>query len=122
MDYFFPKDAIGEPTVTYLAVKHRSKKYLGAHVVQQKGSGSEHAAQQVVRDLRRMGEYGPLTLRGDQDNAIQDLFRSVAWARGGVTTTVETVPRGDSQANGCAEQAVQMAEGIIRYTRSPWRT
>lgn len=114
MGYFFPKDAIGEPTVTCIAVKHRSKKYLGAHVLQQKGGGSEHAVQQVVRDLRRMGEYGPLTLRGDQEHAIQEMLRSVARARGAVTTNVETVPRGDSQANGRAEQAVQMAEGIIR--------
>ena len=77
-DYFFPSDKPGEDGITALAVGDVQYQFLAAHVVDTKGAGAEHAIKQVLRDLRKMGHYGDLKVRMDQESALSDLFRAVA--------------------------------------------
>ncbi len=55
--------------------------FLAGHVVEAKGASAEHAIKQVLRDLRKMGHYGDLKVRMDQESSLSDLFRAVARER-----------------------------------------
>ena len=77
-DYFFPRDRPGEASVTALAVCDSASQFLAGHIVDSKGASAEHAVKQVLRDLRKMGHYGDLKVRMDQESSISDLFRAVA--------------------------------------------
>ncbi len=59
-DYFFPRDRPGAESITALAMCDVASQYLAAHVVDSKGASARHAAKQVRRDLRKMGNYGGL--------------------------------------------------------------
>ena len=54
-DYFFPKDAPGKEGVTAVALCDQQSGWLAAHVVDNKGSGTKKALEQILRDPRRMG-------------------------------------------------------------------
>ena len=54
-DYFFPKDKPGDKGVTAIAICDTASQYLAAHIVDVKGASAEHAAKQVLRDLRAWG-------------------------------------------------------------------
>ena len=81
-DYFFPRDRPGEASVTALAVCDSASQFLAGHIVDSKGASAEHAVKQVLRDLRKMGHYGDLKVRMDQESSIFDQFRAVAKERG----------------------------------------
>jgi hypothetical protein len=59
-DYFFPRDAPGKEGVTAVALCDRQTGWLAGHVVSSKGSGTQEAVGQVLRDLRRMGHHGKI--------------------------------------------------------------
>ena len=69
-DYFFPRDKPGEDGITALAVGDVQSQFLAAHVVESKGASAERAIHQVLRDLRKMGHYGDLKVRMDQESAL----------------------------------------------------
>ena len=87
---------------------------IACHVVPVKGASSDFTVKQIVRDLQRMGEHGPLTIRSDQEPALVDCLRAVAKARGEANTNLEMAAKSDSQGNGRAERAVQMMEEMLR--------
>ena len=71
-DYFFPKDGPGVDGVTALAICDKNSHFLAGHVVDSKGASAEHALGQVLRDLRKMGHYGNLRVKTDQESSIAD--------------------------------------------------
>ena len=77
-DYFFPRDKPGEESVTALAICDITSQFLAAHIVDAKGASANSAVRQVLRDLRKMGHYGDIKVRSDQESSIADLFRAVA--------------------------------------------
>ena len=68
----FPRDGPGVDGVTALAICDRKPHFLAGHVVDSKGASVEHALGQVLRDLRKMGHYGSLRVRTDQESSIVD--------------------------------------------------
>jgi hypothetical protein len=88
--------------------------FIASHVVDAKGASAEHAINQVLRDLRRMGHHGSLKVRMGQESSITDLFRGVARERGEARTVFTHAARSDSKGNGLAEKAVQTIEEMLR--------
>ena len=79
-----------------------------------KGASAQHAIAQILRDLRKMGHYGHLRVKTDQESSITDLFKAVAKERGDAKTVLEHAPRSDSKGNGQAEKSVQSIEEMVR--------
>ena len=113
-DYFFPRDSPGAESVTALAICDATSQFLAAHIVDAKGASANAAIRQVLRDLRKMGHYGDLKVRTDQESAIADLFRAVAKERGTARMVLTYAARSDSKGNGQAEKAVQSIEEMVR--------
>jgi hypothetical protein len=113
-DYFFPRDHPGQECVTALAVCDFQSQFLAGHVVDSKGASADNAVKQVLRDLRKMGHYGDIKVRMDQESALSDLFRAVGRARGSARTVLTHAARSDSKGNGQAEKAVQSIEEMVR--------
>ena len=88
--------------------------FLAGHVVDSKGASAEHIVQQVLKDLRKMGHYGDIKVRMDQESSLSDLFRAVARQRGSSRTVITHAARSDSKGNGQAEKAVQSIEEMLR--------
>ena len=81
-DYLvFPRDLKGEK-LAVLALCDSTSQFLAGHVVDSKGASAEHIVQQVLKDLRKMGHYGDIKVRMDQEPSLSDLFRVVAKERG----------------------------------------
>ena len=112
-DYFFPKDKPGYTGVTALAICDTESQFLAGHVVDAKGASVGHAIVQIMRDLRKMGHYGSLRVKTDQESSIADLFRAVAKERGDARTVLEHAAQSDSKGNGQAEKAVQSIEEMV---------
>jgi hypothetical protein len=100
-DYFFPRDLKGEK-LTALALCDSTSQFLAGHVVDSKGASAEHIVQQVLKDLRKMGHYGDIKVRMDQESSLSDLFRAVAKQRGSSRTVITHAARSDSKGNGQA--------------------
>ena len=64
-----------------MAICDSNSQFLAGHVVDAKGASAEHALGQILRDLRKMGHYGSLRVKTDQESSITDLFRAVAKER-----------------------------------------
>lgn len=80
-DYFFSRDAPGKEGVTAVAICDRQTGWLAGHVVSNKGSGTQEAVEQILRDPRRMGHHGKVVVKADQEAAIVDLLQAVAKER-----------------------------------------
>ena len=113
-DYFFPRDSPGSESVTALAICDATSQFLAAHIVDAKRASANSAIRQVLRDLRKMGHYGDLKVRTDQESAIADLFRAVAKERGSARMVLTHAARSDSKGNGQAEKALQSIEEMVR--------
>ena len=83
-------------------------------MVDVKGASANHAQVQVLRDLRKMGHYGTLRVKTDQESSITDLLKAVAKERGDAKTVLEHAARSDSKGHGQAEKAVQSIEEMVR--------
>ena len=75
-----------------------------------KGAVVEWTAQQVVRDIEKLGHHGRVVNRCDQEAAHKNLVSEVARMRGDAVTTSEHSAVGDSQGNGFIKRAVRTAE------------
>ena len=80
----------------------------------QKGASADNAVKQVLRDLTKMGHYGDVKVRMDQESALSDLFRAVGRASGSARTVLTHATRSESKGNGQAEKAVQSIEEMVR--------
>ena len=72
-----------------------------------KGGMVEWVVQQCARDLERLGHYGQVTLRSDQEPAIVDVLREIANLHGSRGTLLEHSPVADSQSNGFIERGIR---------------
>jgi hypothetical protein len=130
MDYCFPRDAAvaqamaqdlaqtsAQTRADYAVVlvgRDRETKMTFAHVVPHKGAEQEWVCEQVVRDMRKFGIHGKVSLKTDQEPAIRDLALGICKPRGEARTLEELAPVGDSRGNGVAERGVQAVEEMIR--------
>ena len=73
-DYCFPRKETGGDSVSILVGKERKTKMMIAHVVPMKGSGVQWLADQLVRDIRKLGIHGKVILKCDQEVSILDVM------------------------------------------------
>ena len=99
-DYCFMRDQPGMESAKMLVSKDRASHVVSAHVVPLKGSVLDWVIQLCARDLERLGHYGQVTLKSDQEPSIVDVLREVANLRGSRGTLLEQSPVADSQSNG----------------------
>lgn len=110
-DDFFPRDKPGEDKLTAIAVCYSQSQFLAAHIVDSKGSSADWAVKQVLCDLRKMGHYGNLEVRMDQESSIADFFRAVAKERGSARTVLTHAARNDFKGNGQAGNPYNPSRG-----------
>ena len=113
-DYCFLRNEAQGACCVVLVGRDRQSGALLAHAAPAKGSSTEWAVQQVVKDLKKFGHYGKVILKSDQEPAITTFLEEVAKAREGAQTILEHSPVGDSQSNGLAERAVRSLEEMTR--------
>lgn len=113
-DYCFLRDYQGADYLPVLVGCDRETRTIIAHAVPNKGADVGWTAEQVCRDLKRLGHFGRVTLRSDQEPALVSFLEEVAKLRGAAGTVLEHSPVGESQANGRAERAVRTFEEILR--------
>ena len=77
---------------------------VSTHVVPLQGAVLDWVIQQCARDLERLGHYGQVTLKSDQDPAIVDVLREIANLRGSRGSLLEHSLAADSQSNGFIER------------------
>ena len=97
-----------------LVFKVRATRVVFAHVMPLKGAVLDWVIQQCARDLERLGHYGQVTLRSDQEAAIVDVLREIANLRGARETLLEHSPVTDSQSNGLIERGIRSVEEMTR--------
>ena len=76
-DFCFWRDQPGMESAKILVSKDRATRMVSAHVVPLKV-----AIRPCARDLERLGRYGQVTLKSDQEPAIVDVLRDIAKLRG----------------------------------------
>ena len=77
-DYFFVRDQSGMDSATILVSKDRATRMVSAHVVPLQGAVLDWVMQQCARELERLGHYGEVTLKSDQEPAIVNVLRDIA--------------------------------------------
>ena len=70
--------------------------------------------QQCARDLERLGHYGQVTLKSDQEPAIVDVLKEIANLRESRGTLLAHSPVADSQSNGFIERGIRSVEEMTR--------
>ena len=71
-----------------------------------------------VRELERLGHFGQISLKSNQEPAIVDVLREIANLRGSRGTLLEHSPVADSQSNGFIERARRIPSPFIhQYSR-----
>ena len=113
-DYCFMRDQPGMESAKILVSKDRATRMVSAHVVPLKGAVIDWVIQPCARDLERLGHYGQVTLRSDQEAAIVDVMREIANLRGARGTLLEHSPVTDSQSNGLIERGIRSVEEMTR--------
>ena len=113
-DYCFMRDQPGTESAKILVSKDRATRMVSAHVVPMKGAVIDRVIQQCVRDLERLGYYGQVTLKSDQEAAIVDVLREIANLRGSRGTLLEHSPVADSPSNGLIERGIRSVEEMTR--------
>ena len=99
-DYCIMRDQWGMDSETILASKDGATRMVSAHVVPLKGAVLDWVTQQSARDLERLGHYGQVTLKSDQEATIVGVLREIADLRGSRGTLLEHSSVADSQSNG----------------------
>ena len=112
-DYCLMRHQPGTESATILVSKDRATRMVSAHVVYLKMAVIDWVIQQCARDLERLGHYGQVTLKSDQEPAIIDVLREVANLRGSRGTLLEQSPVADSQSYGFIERGIRSAESGV---------
>ena len=96
-----------------LVSKDRAARRVSAHVMPLKEAVIYWVSQQCARDLERLGHFGPITLKSDQEPAIVIVLNEVA-NRGARGTLLGHSPVADSQSNGSIEGGIRSVEEVTR--------
>ena len=114
-DYcFLGTDDAKETLAIQVMLDTRSQMLFG-HVVPRKGMIDEHGAEEMLKDLERLG-YEEVILKCDEEPALINVQNTVKSRRQKKTIT-ENSPVGDSRANGKAERAVQTLSAHLRVLK-----
>ena len=111
-DCCFLRDQPGMESAKILVSKDCATRMLSAHVVSLKGAVIDWVIQQCARDLERLGHYGQITLKSDQEAAIVDLLKEIL--RGSRGTLLDHSPVADSQSHGLIESGIRSVEEMTR--------
>jgi hypothetical protein len=121
MDYCFPGEDGSDKSVTMLVVRERLTRMTMCTATPTKTTG-EFIAKRVVAFLREIGgDHVDITVKSDQEPAMNSLIREVGRHRaagGGGRMVVEASPKGDSKGNGIVERAIKSVEAQVRVMRS----
>ena len=71
----------------------------------------------IMEDLTTVSIQADAVRKSDQEPAIASLLDEVCRVRAGTRTEADTSSQGDACANGWAESAVQLVEGMIRVDK-----
>ena len=115
-DYGFLGNRDEEETQAIQVARDVRSQMLFAHHVPRKGMASEHGAEELIKDLSRLG-HAKVILKSDQEPALVAIQKEVARRRE-KETILENSPKGDSKANGVAERAVQAFAEQFRVVRA----
>ena len=113
-DYCFLKSAARDEPATTLVGVDKASDAIIAHVVPEKGTRYDWVANQLERDVRRLGYHGRIVVKSDGENAARSLMDELARKRKELPTVVETSKAYDSKSNGRAEGAVRRLESQVR--------
>lgn len=120
IDYAFLRDERKGDMIPIAVMREEESKALAGHAVPGKGD-VEWVATQLVRDLRKWGVRGNVTVKSDQEPAIISLVEGLARERARLhpeaRTIIEHSPVAESASNGIAERAVQALENQIRVLK-----
>ena len=122
VDFMFMGDEGKDKKLTILVAKERSTKMTMATVLPSKSSGP-FAARRTVAFMREIGcEFGDLTMKSDNEEAIKALVSDVARVRaaggGPGRTNIETSKTYSSASNGVVERGIRSVQGMVRVLRS----
>ena len=81
-DCSFMRDQPEMESAKMLVRKDRAIRMVSAHVVPLKEAVIDWVIQQCARELERLGLYGQITLKSDQEPAIVDVLKEIANLRG----------------------------------------
>ena len=108
-DYGFFRNRIGEKLVPFLVATCKRTAMKRAFVTQDRIGGMPLTVRLVDQCLRELGHHGPVVLRSDGEQVLQELLTKVATGRQ-AQTLVERGAREDGACNGRAERAVRTTE------------
>ena len=119
MDYGFLGERESEEHVSPVQViRERRHKMTWAMLVPRKGTEFPWIAKRAARFIGQLG-HNTVTLRCDNEPAIEAVAREIAQARQeGSQTVPERPPVGDSQSNGVIERAVGLVAGQARTLKA----
>ncbi|CAE8693048.1 unnamed protein product, partial [Polarella glacialis] len=103
----------GDATVPVFVAKAKHGGYGFAAVSPTKGRGSTGVIQGMLRFLAEAGLTGRLTLRSDQEMAVQAVVQAVA-AQRQAPTMVEVTPKGSSSSLGTGEKYIRDLMSQVR--------
>ena len=112
-----------ENSKTIIVAKDRDSRMIMSSVVPLKGSSNKFAAKMIKAFLKELGvEHAGVTLKGDQEPALQDLLNKVARLRMPAKTFIEQSPVGESESNGVVERGIQTLQSEIRVLKDAFKT
>ena len=118
-DFCFPGDGNGEEPLTVIVMTDSRTKSMFANSSPGKevvtGDHSEYLVTKVTDNINSLG-HGKVVFKTDKEKALVALQSRVQRLRDKATVPLNA-PRGESQANGATENAVQRFEGIFRSMR-----
>ena len=121
VDFMFMGDEGKDRKLTILVAKERSTKMTMATVLPSKSSGA-FAARRTVAFMREIGcEFGDITMKSDNEEAIKALVSDVVRVRaagGPGRVNVETSKAYSSASNGMVERGIRSVQGMVRVLRS----
>ena len=115
-DYCFMGDDQEEQKLTILVARDSKTGSACSTVVENEGGSCAWGVKRVTNFVDGLG-YGKVMFKSDNENSITDVWNAVRIART-APTIPENSPKGESQANGIAERAVQDIEGLLRTFKS----
>ena len=113
-DYCVLRDQPGMKSAKILVSKDHATRMVSALVLQLKGAVIDWVIKQCARDLERLGHYGQITLKSDQEPAIVDVLKEIANLCGSRRMLFEHSPVADSQSNLFFEGGIRSVEEMRR--------
>ena len=115
-DYGFLGGMDDEETLAVQVARDRKTQMLFAHVVRRKGMMCIHGAEEMKKDIDKLG-CKEIILKSDGEPALKSVQEEVKRRRNDPTILENSAP-GDSRANGAAERAVQALGEHVRVLRA----